>query len=190
MLVVSSSKNSLVVSNSSSSSPGSLAASIASGSAGLRGSPYSTSSRPSSGLLTGSVASEGIIGDGTKRRATIVAPFSDSPCLDNVQRRIERVDHGFLLEMQLRQMRDLALVEETFNIDLLMQQFRMGVADLVKLANWLSQLLKCYCAPMRDDLVDQMETQLSSGYRSKDVTLLIAGVKNLLNVLEAMKLVS
>ncbi|KAH8685584.1 T-complex protein 11-domain-containing protein [Tricladium varicosporioides] len=84
--------------------------------------------------------------------------------------------------------RDRASVEETFNVDLLMQQFRKGVADLVKLANWLSQLLKCHCAPMRDDWVDEMVMQLSNGDRNGDVVMLVAGMQNLLGVLEAMKL--
>ncbi|RDL37759.1 Uncharacterized protein BP5553_05192 [Venustampulla echinocandica] len=84
--------------------------------------------------------------------------------------------------------RDRASVEETFNVDLLMQQFRMGVADLLKLATWLCQLLKCHCAPMRDDWVDEMVTQLSNGQRNGDVDLLGAGMRNLLGVLEAMKL--
>lgn len=86
--------------------------------------------------------------------------------------------------------RDRASVEETFNVDLLMQQFRKGVADLEKLAKWLSQLLKCHCAPMRDNWVDEMVTQLSDGDRNGNVTLLVAGMQNLLGVLEAMKLVS
>lgn len=86
--------------------------------------------------------------------------------------------------------RDRPSVEETFNVDLLMQQFKKGVADLVKLATWLSQLLKCHCAPMRDDWVDEMVTQLSNGDRNGDVTMLVAGMQNLLGVLEAMKLVS
>jgi hypothetical protein len=86
--------------------------------------------------------------------------------------------------------RDRASVEETFNVDLLMQQFRKGVADLVKLALWLSQLLKCHCAPMRDDWVDEMVTQLSNGDRNGDVNMLVGGMQNLLGVLEAMKLVS
>jgi hypothetical protein len=86
--------------------------------------------------------------------------------------------------------RDRASVEETFNVDLLMQQFRKGVADLEKLALWLSQLLKCHCAPMRDNWVDEMVTQLSKGNRNMEVTLLVAGMQNLLGVLEAMKLVS
>ena len=83
--------------------------------------------------------------------------------------------------------RDRAAVEETFNIELLMQQFQKGAE---KLATWLSQLLKCHCAKMRDSWVDEMATQLSSGDRNGDVTLLVAGMQNLLGVLEAMKLVS
>jgi hypothetical protein len=86
--------------------------------------------------------------------------------------------------------RDRASVEETFNVELLMQQFRKGVADLERLAMWLSQLLKCHCAPMRDNWVDEMVSQLSNGDRNADVTLLVAGMQNLLGVLEAMKLVS
>jgi hypothetical protein len=71
-----------------------------------------------------------------------------------------------------------------------MQQFRKGVADLTKLAMWLSQLLKCHCAPVRDEWVDKMVMQLSSGDRNGDVGLLVGGMRSLLAVLEAMKLVS
>ncbi|ESZ95750.1 hypothetical protein SBOR_3857 [Sclerotinia borealis F-4128] len=84
--------------------------------------------------------------------------------------------------------RDRSSVEETFNVDLLMQQFRKGVADLGKLALWLSQLLKCHCAPMRDAWVDEMVIQLSEGDKSWDVGMLVSGMRSLLGVLEAMKL--
>ncbi|KAF7858450.1 hypothetical protein EAF04_009051 [Stromatinia cepivora] len=84
--------------------------------------------------------------------------------------------------------RDRSSVEETFNVDLLMQQFRKGVADLGKLAKWLSQLLKCHCAPMRDTWVDDMVVQLSEGDKNWDVSMLASGMRNLLGVLEAMKL--
>ena len=86
--------------------------------------------------------------------------------------------------------RDRSSVEETFNVDLLLQQFRKEVADLAKLAMWLSQLLKRHCAPMRDDWVDEMVAQLSNGDRQGDVGLLVGGMCSLLAVLEAMKLVN
>ncbi|KAG0652105.1 sok1 [Hyphodiscus hymeniophilus] len=84
--------------------------------------------------------------------------------------------------------KDRASVEEIFNVDLLMQQFRKGVADLIKLATWLSHLLKCHCAPMRDEWVDDMVTQLSNGDRNHDVGQLVDGILSLMAVLEAMKL--
>ncbi|KAI1000362.1 hypothetical protein K3495_g7833 [Podosphaera aphanis] len=83
---------------------------------------------------------------------------------------------------------DCASIDETFNVELLMQQFRKGVADMPKLALWLSQLLKSHCAPMRDNWVDEMVQQLSDGDRNFDVALLVVGIKSLLAVLEAMKL--
>jgi hypothetical protein len=86
--------------------------------------------------------------------------------------------------------RDRPSVEETFNVDLLMQQFYKGVADLPKLSQWLSQFLKCHCAPMRDWWVDEMATQISVGDQEGDVAKLVLGIRNLLGVLEAMKLVS
>jgi len=81
-------------------------------------------------------------------------------------------------------------VEEILNVDLLMQQFSKGVADLEKLALWLSCTLKSHCAPMRDEWVDEMVNQLSNGYLNRDVPLLAQGLQTLLTVLEAMKLVS
>ncbi|CZT45137.1 related to SOK1 protein [Rhynchosporium secalis] len=79
-------------------------------------------------------------------------------------------------------------VGEMFNVELLMQQFRMGVADLGKLALWLSNLLKSHCAPMRDNWIDDMVRKLSEGGRTGEAGMLVAGMKNLLGILEAMKL--
>ncbi|PHH59399.1 hypothetical protein CDD81_3230 [Ophiocordyceps australis] len=84
--------------------------------------------------------------------------------------------------------RDRPLVEEGLNLELLMQQFYKGVADLEKLAQWLSRVLKSHCAPMRDDWVDTMYTQLSNGNRNDDLDELVSGMRSLLSVLEAMKL--
>lgn len=86
--------------------------------------------------------------------------------------------------------RDRSSVEETFNVDLLMQQFRNGAADMTKLSKWLSQLLKSHCAPMRDDWVDEMVNQFTTGDKNGDVPMIAMGMKSLLGVLEAMKLVS
>jgi hypothetical protein len=85
---------------------------------------------------------------------------------------------------------DRSAVEEILNVELLMQQFRKGVADLEKLGEWLARTLKSHCAPMRDEWVDEMVGQLTVGDRARDVDSLVQGLQSLLSVLEAMKLVS
>ncbi|KAI4599278.1 hypothetical protein KJ359_002237 [Pestalotiopsis sp. 9143b] len=84
--------------------------------------------------------------------------------------------------------RDRAYLDEGLNVDLLMQQFNRGVADLEKLASWLSGVLKSHCAPMRDEWVDEMYSQLTSGNRTNNMEELVLGMRSLLSVLEAMKL--
>ncbi|KAM3483408.1 hypothetical protein MY8738_003236 [Beauveria namnaoensis] len=84
--------------------------------------------------------------------------------------------------------RDRHFLDEGLNIELIMQQFHKGVADLEKLAQWLSQVLKSHCAPMRDDWVDAMYKQLSNGNKNSDLDELVNGMRSLLSVLEAMKL--
>ncbi|KAK3320772.1 T-complex protein 11-domain-containing protein [Cercophora scortea] len=84
--------------------------------------------------------------------------------------------------------RDREFLDEGLNVDLLMQQFYRGVADLERLASWLSEVLKLHCAPMRDEWVDEMYNELSNGNRNNDVPELVKGMRSLLCVLEAMKL--
>lgn len=84
--------------------------------------------------------------------------------------------------------KDRQLLDEGLNVELLMQQFHRGIADLEKLALWLSGVLKSHCAPMRDEWVDSMYSQLSSGNRNNDIDELVNGMRSLLSVLEAMKL--
>ncbi|KAI0555764.1 camp-mediated signaling protein Sok1 [Xylaria curta] len=84
--------------------------------------------------------------------------------------------------------RDRLCLDEGLNVDLIMQQFSRGMADLEKLASWLSGVLKSHCAPMRDEWVDQMYSQLTNGNRTNNMGELVQGLRNLLSVLEAMKL--
>ncbi|KAI0156524.1 camp-mediated signaling protein Sok1 [Xylariaceae sp. FL1272] len=84
--------------------------------------------------------------------------------------------------------RDRVCLDEGLNVGLIMQQFSRGMADLEKLASWLSSVLKSHCAPMRDEWVDQMYNQLTNGNRTNNMSELVQGLRNLLSVLEAMKL--
>ncbi|KAK0740511.1 T-complex protein 11-domain-containing protein [Schizothecium vesticola] len=84
--------------------------------------------------------------------------------------------------------RDRNMLNEGLDVKQLMQEFNHGVADLERLAQSLSSVLKQHCAPMRDDWVDEMYQQLSRGNRNDDTDELIKGMRSLLSVLEAMKL--
>ncbi|KAI1780657.1 T-complex 11 [Hypoxylon cercidicola] len=84
--------------------------------------------------------------------------------------------------------RDRMYLEEGLNVELIMQQFGKGIADLEKLASWLSGVLKSHCAPMRDEWVDEMYNQLTNGNKTDDMEELVQGMRSLLSVLEAMKL--
>jgi hypothetical protein len=84
--------------------------------------------------------------------------------------------------------RDREFLDEGLNVDLLMQQFHRGVLDLEKLAEWLSGVLKSHCAPMRDEEVDTMVNLIKAGNRDNDLDKLVLGMRELLSVLEHMKL--
>jgi hypothetical protein len=84
--------------------------------------------------------------------------------------------------------KDRDVLDEGLNIDLLMQQFSHGTIDLEKLAFWLARVLKQHCAPMRDEWVDNMYSDLSEGNRNGSLDKIVDGMQSLLLVLEAMKL--
>lgn len=84
--------------------------------------------------------------------------------------------------------RDRQFLDEGLNLELLMQQFYNGVLDLDKLAFWLSCVLKSHCAPMRDDEVDAMYSRIEMGNERGDIEQIVHGLKQLLSVLEHMKL--
>jgi len=107
---------------------------------------------------------------------------SDDWCLPSLLKAVKDI-----IETLVPQ-RDRELLNEGLNVELLMQQFNRGVADLEKLAAWLSGVLKLHCAPMRDEWVDEMYSELSNGNRNNDVHELVKGMRSLLSVLEAMKL--
>jgi hypothetical protein len=84
--------------------------------------------------------------------------------------------------------RDRDLLDEAFNVDLLMQQFYKGMLDLERVAEWLAGVLKTHCAPMRDDEVNNMVARFRIGSRESNLDQLVMGMRELLSVLEHMKL--
>jgi hypothetical protein len=72
---------------------------------------------------------------------------------------------------------------------MLMQEIERGVCDQVRLAEWMAQLLKEHCAPMRDGLVDNMVNITREGVEKHESANIVQGLRQLLAILEAMKLV-
>ena len=79
-------------------------------------------------------------------------------------------------------------ITERLDVDLLIQQIDNGVCDLVDLANWLGKVLKNHCAPMRDGLVDKMRKAITKAAQQADQRLMVSGLRQLLKLLEAMKM--
>ncbi|KAF2840809.1 T-complex 11, partial [Patellaria atrata CBS 101060] len=84
--------------------------------------------------------------------------------------------------------KDHARIDEQFDVPLLMQQIERGICDLVGFAEWLAHLLKAHCAPMRDDSVEEMVRITRKGSETGNAKDLVAGLKQLLDILENMKL--
>ncbi|KAF7193523.1 Protein SOK1 [Pseudocercospora fuligena] len=83
---------------------------------------------------------------------------------------------------------DQKAVLERLEVDHIMQQIQNGVCDLVDLGNWLAKVLKNHCAPMRDMLVDSMQKEIRRGATEGKHEKLVSGLRQLMNILEAMKL--
>ncbi|KAK6439879.1 Protein SOSEKI 1, partial [Oleoguttula sp. CCFEE 5521] len=83
---------------------------------------------------------------------------------------------------------DQPKIEERLDVGHLFQEIDNGVCDLVDLANWLATVIKKHCAPMRDNSVDEMQKAITEGALKDDQTLLVGGLRQLLLLLENMKL--
>lgn len=85
--------------------------------------------------------------------------------------------------------RDHAQIAENLDVPLLVQQVQKGVLDIARLSQWIAELLKGHCAPMRDEWADNMATKIEDGYTNFDMELIVEGLEKLFSFLEAMKLV-
>ena len=85
--------------------------------------------------------------------------------------------------------RDHLRVDEHLDVPMLMQEIERGVCDLTRLAEWMAQLLKEHCAPMRDGWVDEMVSSIRDGVTNHDLKMIVDGLRTLLAILETMKLV-
>src|SRR2546423_1680480 len=85
--------------------------------------------------------------------------------------------------------RDHPKIVENLDTALLMQQVEKGVLDIVRLSQWIADLLKSHCAPMRDESADEMASKIEEGCTKSNMEPIVDGLKKLFSFLEAMKLV-
>lgn len=83
---------------------------------------------------------------------------------------------------------DQKAIEERLDVDLIMRQILNGMFDLVGLGNWLAKIIKNHCAPMRDVEVDAMQRTITESAGDEKPIRLVTGVRQLLVLLENMKL--
>ena len=84
---------------------------------------------------------------------------------------------------------DWSLVDQTLDVGLLIQQLDKGVCDLIGLSEWLGELLRRSCSPMRDDTVLYVIKLTQEASLAGNARELVFGINNLFGVLETMKLV-
>lgn len=74
------------------------------------------------------------------------------------------------------------------DVDLLTKQVRVGLFDAEAFSTWLCNLITSHCAPMRDEMAQEMREKVVDGTRNNDMDLLVEGLEVLLNLLENMKI--
>ena len=84
---------------------------------------------------------------------------------------------------------DWSAIDKMIDVDLIMQQLRKGICDLVGLNDRLGSILKGSCSPLRDDAVDAVVGMMNKAAREYQPVDLSEGLKQLFSLLEILKLV-
>lgn len=84
--------------------------------------------------------------------------------------------------------KDRQHVGEIMDIELLVQQLKHGSFDFVEMSQWLGDVFKLHCAPMRDQWVVEMIEKFVDAYNFNNVSYLVNGLRMIFQILEAMKL--
>ena len=90
----------------------------------------------------------------------------------------------------LLQKEQAVVVEQTLDVNLIMQQLQKNACDLVKLGDWLATMLQSSCSPQRDNDVVSATDTLKMAAENADPSLTVDGLEHLFSVFETMKLVS
>lgn len=84
--------------------------------------------------------------------------------------------------------KEVHTVQNVLDTELLVQELLRGSLMMTSFADWLAQLFKHHCAPMRDPWVDKMSLKFKESEDEKSIPKLVEGLRLVFQILEAMKL--
>lgn len=80
------------------------------------------------------------------------------------------------------------MINGVLDTELTVQEIIKGSLQMSNFSDWLSQLFKHHCAPMRDTWVDKMHNKFREAESESSLPKLIKGLRLVFQILEAMKL--
>ncbi|GCE99645.1 hypothetical protein ZYGM_000454 [Zygosaccharomyces mellis] len=84
--------------------------------------------------------------------------------------------------------REAHVINNVLDTELNVQELLRGSLIMTNLSEWLAQLFKHHCAPMRDTWVDRMSAKFKEAEQEASLPMLIEGLRLVFQILEAMKL--
>ncbi|GAV51642.1 hypothetical protein ZYGR_0AF01130 [Zygosaccharomyces rouxii] len=84
--------------------------------------------------------------------------------------------------------REAHVIHNVLDTELNVQELLRGSLIMTNLSEWLAQLFKHHCAPMRDAWVDRMSAKFKEAEQESSLSKLIDGLRLVFQILEAMKL--
>lgn len=90
--------------------------------------------------------------------------------------------------LSLLPMKNRTVIYQVFDLELIYQQLNHYNFDFIKLSKFLHLFFKNHCAPMRDELVNNMYSKFESSFSNGSLDDLIDGLKLIFQILECMKL--
>lgn len=84
--------------------------------------------------------------------------------------------------------REAHVINNVLDTELNVQELLKGSLIMTSLSEWLAQLFKHHCAPMRDTWVDKMSAKFKEAEIESALPKLIEGLRLVFQILEAMKL--
>lgn len=84
--------------------------------------------------------------------------------------------------------KEVSTVANVLDTELLIQELLKGSLVMSSFSEWLSQLFKHHCAPMRDPWVDKMSLKFKEAEENNSIPTLVEALRLVFQILEAMKL--